>query len=133
LNVKSYFNLRIPQKDFGSWVWFSHSIIYCADKKFTVSSLHSKKTCSFFRSDSGPVPKKCQKCYFFKHKSWFEKRTFLSNKDHFWFQKKNKFSTITVLDLYLFFFPVFVLRVNGIFLTLKQKIKSLPIQHHEKN
>jgi hypothetical protein len=63
--------------------------------------------------DSGPVPKNCQKCYFFKHISWFvpEKITFFSNKKHFWFQKKNIFSTITVLDLNLFFFRVFVLRI----------------------
>jgi hypothetical protein len=32
-------------------------------------------------------------------------------KEHFWFQKKNIFSTITVLDLNLLFFRVFVLRV----------------------
>jgi hypothetical protein len=40
---------------------------------------------AFFRSDSAPVPKKCQKFYFFKHKSRFvpEKRTFFSNKEHF--------------------------------------------------
>jgi hypothetical protein len=57
--------------------------------------LHSQKKCSFFRSDSGPVRKKCQKCNFFKHKSWFvpEKRTFFSNKKHFRFQKKNIFNT----------------------------------------
>jgi hypothetical protein len=41
--------------------------------------------------------------------SW--KKNDFSKKEHFWFQKKNIFSTITVLDLNLFFFRVFVLRV----------------------
>jgi hypothetical protein len=46
--------------------------------------------------------------------AWFgpEKRTFFSNKEHFWFKKKNIFSAITLLDLNLFFFRVFVLRVT---------------------
>jgi hypothetical protein len=46
--------------------------------------------------------------------------TFFSNKEHFWFQKKNNFSTITVLDLNLFFFRVFVLRVSALTFLCKQ-------------
>jgi hypothetical protein len=54
-----------------------------------------------------------EKVYFFRSKSWFvpKKRTFFSDKGHFWFQKTNIFSTITVLNMNLFIFRVFVLRV----------------------
>jgi hypothetical protein len=71
--------------------------------------------------------KKCQKFYFFKNKSWFfpEKETFFSNKEHFWFQKKNISSIITVLNLNLFFFRVFVLRVNQrTFIRVQRSIHS---------
>jgi hypothetical protein len=41
----------------------------------------------FFRSPSGPVPKKCPKCYFFTHKLWF-----VAEKEHF-LQIKNIFDS----------------------------------------
>jgi hypothetical protein len=46
--------------------------------------IHSLKKCSFFRSDSGPVPKSVKNVTF----SSTNHDLFL-NKKHFWFQKKN--------------------------------------------
>jgi hypothetical protein len=86
----------------------------------------------FFCLDSGPVPKKCQKCFFFKNKSWFfpEKRIFFSNKEHFWFQKKNKFSIIMVLDMPLFTFRVFkayfwkkIALLNALTLSVRRSVR----------
>jgi hypothetical protein len=57
----------------------------------------------FFRSDSGTVPKKFQKCYFFENKSCFvlEKRTFLHH--------------YGILNLNLYFFCNFVFKSACIF------------------